>query len=184
MDRSHRRRLSKGTTMTAPRIAIAFKALLVGLSLSSIVGCSAFEIPVSIGIVTAPTSYSLEGTTWAGRYNDSNGRGNGTLTIVFDRARDRGSLYGNWVTTFPDATRNISGPVQLYANFSSSTSNDAFMELGTPHFNVQGSTRGGCWMTLVATVSGSEMTGRVNTGQNICDPAETQRSILVTLSKQ
>jgi hypothetical protein len=42
MDRSYRRRLSKGTTMTAQRAALDCKAFLAGLSLSLVLGCCVF----------------------------------------------------------------------------------------------------------------------------------------------
>lgn len=169
--------------MTAPRIAIVSKAFIVGLSLCSVLGC------VNIGtgeFIVTPTSYSLDGTTWAGPYNDSNGRGNGTLTIVFDRTRDSsGRSYGNWVTTFPDATRNISGPVQLDAHFRYLAASEVSMTLGTPHFNTSATDPGpGCYMILRAVVSGREMMGNINTGVHICAQVETQRKIAVTLSQQ
>ena len=55
MDRSHRRRLPKGTSMTPPSAARDCKAFLAGLSLSVVLGCSAFKY-LDSGLVSAPTS--------------------------------------------------------------------------------------------------------------------------------
>jgi hypothetical protein len=129
--------------------------------------------------VTAPTNFSLEGTTWVGPFNDGEARGSGTLTLVFDRSRDYYQRPGDWQVVFADATSNVRGPLLRFIGLEAAKfpPNSVYMWL----YSAQAT---GCYTSLVGTVEGGRMTGTLNTGLGTCDPGETKRSFGVVLGQQ